>query len=128
MKFIRFQNKVAERERRQAESHSRALLHAERKGRRTIAAELARRATLFDAEFRSFKDAQDYMGDFGSRRTLIFLFSSRLLRCRASWMGAPRPSRWFLQSRGGSESFGNPSKFWRTRRKQEPMLQMREDK
>uniref|UniRef100_A0A0D3EA27 Uncharacterized protein n=1 Tax=Brassica oleracea var. oleracea TaxID=109376 RepID=A0A0D3EA27_BRAOL len=63
-KFIRFQNEVAERERRQAESHSRALIRAERKGRRAIAAELARRATLFDAEFRSFKDAQDYVGDF----------------------------------------------------------------
>ena len=63
-KFIHFQNEVAERERRQAESHSRALIRAERKGRRTIAAELARRATLFDAEFRSFKDAQDYVGDF----------------------------------------------------------------
>ncbi|WZZ88720.1 hypothetical protein YC2023_117299 [Brassica napus] len=63
-KFIRFQNEVAERERRQAESHSRALIRSERKGRREIAAELARRATLFDAEFRSFKDAQDYVGDF----------------------------------------------------------------
>ncbi|KAF2535258.1 hypothetical protein F2Q68_00021750 [Brassica cretica] len=63
-KFIRFQNEVAERERRQAESHSRALICAERKGRRAIATELARRATLFDAEFRSFKDAQDYVGDF----------------------------------------------------------------
>ncbi|KAF3519938.1 hypothetical protein DY000_02060399 [Brassica cretica] len=63
-KFIRFQNEVAERERRQAESHSRALIRAERKGRRTIATELARRATLFDAEFRSFKDAQVYVGDF----------------------------------------------------------------
>ncbi|KAF2570033.1 hypothetical protein F2Q70_00003326 [Brassica cretica] len=51
-KFIRFQNEVAEKERRQAESHSRALIRAERKGRRAIAAELARRATLFDAEFR----------------------------------------------------------------------------
>ena len=63
-KFIRFQNKIAERERRQAESHSRALIRAERKWRRTIAAEIARRATFFDAEFRSFKDAQDYVGDF----------------------------------------------------------------
>ncbi|KAF2590332.1 hypothetical protein F2Q70_00039025 [Brassica cretica] len=63
-KFFRFQNEVAERERRQAESHSRALIRAERKGRRTIASDLARRATLFDAEFRSFKDAQDYVGDF----------------------------------------------------------------
>ncbi|KAF3486375.1 hypothetical protein F2Q69_00052531 [Brassica cretica] len=63
-KFICFQNEVAERERRQAESHSRALIRADRKGRRTIAAELARRATLFDAEFRSFKYAQDYLGDF----------------------------------------------------------------
>ncbi|KAF2619548.1 hypothetical protein F2Q68_00040956 [Brassica cretica] len=62
-KFIRFQNEVAERERRQAESHSQALICAERKGRRTIAAELARRATLFDAEFRSFKDAQEYVAE-----------------------------------------------------------------
>ncbi|KAF2571270.1 hypothetical protein F2Q70_00004797 [Brassica cretica] len=59
-----FSNEVAERERRQAESHSRALIRAERKGRRTIAVELARRVMLFDAEFRSFKDAQDYVGDF----------------------------------------------------------------
>ncbi|KAL0645604.1 hypothetical protein Bca4012_043895 [Brassica carinata] len=65
---------------------------------------------------------------FGSRRTLISLFSPRSLRCRASWMGAPRPSRWFLQSRGGSESFGNPSRFRRTRRKREPMLRTREEK
>uniref|UniRef100_A0A0D3DQP2 Uncharacterized protein n=1 Tax=Brassica oleracea var. oleracea TaxID=109376 RepID=A0A0D3DQP2_BRAOL len=137
-KFIRFQNEVAERERTQAESHSRALIRAERKGRRTIAVELARRATLFDAEFRSFKNAQDYVGGFREcrglvgtlwkSRTLIYLFSPRLLRCRASWMGAPRPSRWFLQSRGGSESFGNPSRFRRTRRKREPMLQTREEK
>ncbi|KAF3612001.1 hypothetical protein DY000_02049065 [Brassica cretica] len=70
-KFIRFQNEVAESECRQAESHSRSLIRAERKGRRTIAAELARRATLFDAEFRSFKDAQDYVGDFRECRGLV---------------------------------------------------------
>uniref|UniRef100_A0A0D2ZRU6 Uncharacterized protein n=1 Tax=Brassica oleracea var. oleracea TaxID=109376 RepID=A0A0D2ZRU6_BRAOL len=60
---------------REAESHSRALICAERKGRRTIATELARRATLFDAEFRSFKDAQDYVGDFreccGSAKSMV---------------------------------------------------------
>ncbi|KAF3501903.1 hypothetical protein F2Q69_00041868 [Brassica cretica] len=74
-KFICFQNEVLERERRQAESHSRALIRAERKGRRTIASELARRSTLFDAEFRSFKDAQDYVGDFrecrGSAESMV---------------------------------------------------------
>ncbi|KAF2607340.1 hypothetical protein F2Q68_00043974 [Brassica cretica] len=70
-KFIRLENEVAERERRQAESHSRALIRAERKGRRTIAAELARRATLFDAEFRGFKDAQDYMGGFRECRCSV---------------------------------------------------------
>uniref|UniRef100_A0A0D3AVX1 Uncharacterized protein n=1 Tax=Brassica oleracea var. oleracea TaxID=109376 RepID=A0A0D3AVX1_BRAOL len=70
-KFIRFQNEVAEKERRQAESHSRALIRAERKGRRGITAELARRATLFDVEFRSFKDAQDYVGDFRECRGLV---------------------------------------------------------
>ncbi|KAF3606270.1 hypothetical protein DY000_02047877 [Brassica cretica] len=47
---------------RRGEKWSRKVL--EKKGRRAIAAELARRATLFDAEFRSFKDAQDYAGDF----------------------------------------------------------------
>ncbi|KAF3501904.1 hypothetical protein F2Q69_00041869 [Brassica cretica] len=40
-KFIHFQNEVAERERRQAESHSRALIRSEKKGRRAIAAENA---------------------------------------------------------------------------------------
>ncbi|KAF2619551.1 hypothetical protein F2Q68_00040955 [Brassica cretica] len=76
-KFIRFQNKVAEGERRQAESHSRALIRAERKGRRTIAAELARRATLFNVEFRSFKDAQDYVGDFRECRGRVDGSSNR---------------------------------------------------
>uniref|UniRef100_A0A0D3CHT1 Uncharacterized protein n=1 Tax=Brassica oleracea var. oleracea TaxID=109376 RepID=A0A0D3CHT1_BRAOL len=74
-KFICFQKEVAERERRQAESHSRALIHVGRKGRRAIAAELARRATLFDAEFWSFKDAKDYVGDFrecrGSAESMV---------------------------------------------------------
>ncbi|KAF3526186.1 hypothetical protein F2Q69_00047483 [Brassica cretica] len=81
-KFIRFQNEVAEREHRQAESHSRALIHAERKGRRTIAAVLARRAILFDAEFRSFKDAQDYVGDFrecrGSAESMVTPIKGRI--------------------------------------------------
>ena len=36
-----------------------------------IAAELARRATLFDVDFRSFKDAQDYVGDFRECRSLV---------------------------------------------------------
>ncbi|KAL0886159.1 hypothetical protein Bca101_010142 [Brassica carinata] len=63
-KFVHFQNEVAEKDHKQAESHSRALLRAEKKGRRAVAAELARRASLFDAEFRSFKDAQDFVGDF----------------------------------------------------------------
>ncbi|KAF3540409.1 hypothetical protein F2Q69_00024257 [Brassica cretica] len=70
-KFVHFQNEVAERERRQAESHSRALIRAERKGRWMIAAELARRATLFDAKFRSFKDAQAYVGDFRECRSSV---------------------------------------------------------
>ena len=77
-KFIRFQNEVAERERRQAQSHSQALIRAERKGRRTISAELARRATLFDAEFRSFKDAQDYVGDLWKSQNDDFSFLSKV--------------------------------------------------
>ncbi|KAF2536934.1 hypothetical protein F2Q68_00019587 [Brassica cretica] len=137
-KFIRFQNEFAERERRQAESHSRALIRAERKGRRTITAELAGELhclMLSSGASRMLKtmwvtsaNVAVRLVPFGSRRTLISLFSPRLLKCRASWMGAPRPSRWFLQSRGGSESFGNPSRFRRTRRRREPMLQTSEEK
>ncbi|KAF3586029.1 hypothetical protein F2Q69_00031245 [Brassica cretica] len=77
-KFIRFQNEVVERERRQAESHSRALIRVERKGRRTIVAELTRRATFFDAVFRSFKDAQEYVGDLCEcRRSVGTLWKSQ---------------------------------------------------
>uniref|UniRef100_A0A0D3DNN4 Uncharacterized protein n=1 Tax=Brassica oleracea var. oleracea TaxID=109376 RepID=A0A0D3DNN4_BRAOL len=62
-KFIRFQNEVAERERRQAESHSRALIRTERKGRRATAAELARRATLFDnADFSFLSEVAEMSG------------------------------------------------------------------
>ncbi|KAL0713399.1 hypothetical protein Bca4012_020377 [Brassica carinata] len=63
-KFVRLQNEVAEKDRKQAESHARALRCAERRGRKAVAAELARRASLFDAEFKSFKDAQDSVGAF----------------------------------------------------------------
>uniref|UniRef100_A0A0D3CJ20 Uncharacterized protein n=1 Tax=Brassica oleracea var. oleracea TaxID=109376 RepID=A0A0D3CJ20_BRAOL len=80
-KFIRFQNEVAERERKQAESHSRALIRVERKGRRKIVAELKRRATFFYAEFRSFKDAQDYVGDFRECRGSVAEMSGLMDGC-----------------------------------------------
>ena len=59
-----FRKEVEEQNQRQAEVHSRALIRAERRGRRTIVAELERRATLFATEFQSFKDAQEFVGDF----------------------------------------------------------------
>ncbi|KAF3539490.1 hypothetical protein F2Q69_00022387 [Brassica cretica] len=62
--LFRFRKDVEERSRRQAEIHSRALVRAERRGRRAIVAEMKRRAALFATEFESFKDAQDFVGDF----------------------------------------------------------------
>ncbi|KAL0742026.1 hypothetical protein Bca4012_083539 [Brassica carinata] len=62
--LFRFRKEVEEQSRRQAELHSRALVRAERKGKRTIVAAMKRRAALFASEFESFKDAQEFVGDF----------------------------------------------------------------
>ncbi|KAF2536785.1 hypothetical protein F2Q68_00020673 [Brassica cretica] len=59
-----FRKEVEEQSRRQAELHSRALVRAERRGKRAIVAEMKRRAALFATEFESFKDAQEFVGDF----------------------------------------------------------------
>uniref|UniRef100_A0A0D3CQS4 Uncharacterized protein n=1 Tax=Brassica oleracea var. oleracea TaxID=109376 RepID=A0A0D3CQS4_BRAOL len=68
-----------EQSRRQAELHSRALVRAERRGKRAIVAEMKRRAALFATEFERFKDAQKFVGDFrecrGSVATLYEDFS-----------------------------------------------------
>ncbi|KAF2617823.1 hypothetical protein F2Q68_00039770 [Brassica cretica] len=61
---FRFRKEVEEQSRRQAELHSRALVRAERRGKRAIVAEMKRRAALFASEFESFKDAQKFVGDF----------------------------------------------------------------
>ncbi|KAG2311877.1 hypothetical protein Bca52824_023434 [Brassica carinata] len=53
-----FQKEVEEQSQRQAELHSRALVRAERKGRRTIVAEMKRRALCLPP-IESFKDAQE---------------------------------------------------------------------
>ncbi|KAG2242672.1 hypothetical protein Bca52824_095485, partial [Brassica carinata] len=58
--LFRLRKEVEEQNRRQAELHSRAHIRAERRGRRTILAELERKATLFSTEFQSFKDAQEF--------------------------------------------------------------------
>lgn len=55
---------VEEQNRRQAELHSRALVRAERKGRRAVDAEMRRRAEAFATKFESFKEAQEFVCDF----------------------------------------------------------------
>ncbi|KAF2539863.1 hypothetical protein F2Q70_00003317 [Brassica cretica] len=55
---------VEEQSWRQAELHSRALVRAERRGKRAIVAKMKWRAALFATEFKSFMDAQEYVGDF----------------------------------------------------------------
>ncbi|KAL0864482.1 hypothetical protein Bca101_043600 [Brassica carinata] len=62
--LFQFRKEVEEQSRRQAEIYSRALVRAEKKGKRTIVAEMKRRAALFATEFESFKDAQEFVGDF----------------------------------------------------------------
>ncbi|KAF2549282.1 hypothetical protein F2Q70_00023112 [Brassica cretica] len=62
--LFRFWKEVEEQSRRQAELHSRALVRAERRGKRAIVAEMKRRAALFATEFESFKGAQEFAGDF----------------------------------------------------------------
>ncbi|KAF3484930.1 hypothetical protein F2Q69_00053832 [Brassica cretica] len=62
--LFRFRKEVEEQSRRQAELHSRALVRAERRGKRAIFAEIKRRVALFATEFESFKDAQEFVADF----------------------------------------------------------------
>ncbi|KAF2604966.1 hypothetical protein F2Q70_00026187 [Brassica cretica] len=62
--LFRFRKEVEEQIWRQAELHSRALVRAERRGKGAIVAEMKRRAALFATEFESFKDAQEFVGDF----------------------------------------------------------------
>ncbi|KAF2581551.1 hypothetical protein F2Q68_00002844 [Brassica cretica] len=62
--LFRFQKEVEEQSRRQAELHSRALVRAERRRKRAIVAEMKRRAALFASEFKGFKDAQKFVGNF----------------------------------------------------------------
>uniref|UniRef100_A0A0D3CHS1 Uncharacterized protein n=1 Tax=Brassica oleracea var. oleracea TaxID=109376 RepID=A0A0D3CHS1_BRAOL len=62
--LFRFQKEVEEQNWRRAELHSRALVCAERRGKRAIVSEMKRRAALFVTEFGSFKDAQEFVGDF----------------------------------------------------------------
>ncbi|KAF2574208.1 hypothetical protein F2Q70_00003146 [Brassica cretica] len=62
--LFRFRKEVEEQSWRQAELHSRALFRAERRGKRAIVAEMKRRAALFATKFESFKNAQEFGGDF----------------------------------------------------------------
>ncbi|KAF2591437.1 hypothetical protein F2Q70_00038292 [Brassica cretica] len=68
--LFRFRKEVEEQSRRHAELHSRALVRAERRGKRAIVAEMKRRAALFATVFESFKDAQEFVGDFRECRVL----------------------------------------------------------
>ncbi|CAH8353251.1 unnamed protein product [Eruca vesicaria subsp. sativa] len=73
-KFIEFHKQVAERDRAHAESRYRALVRAERRGRRKVATELARRAALFNTKFQGFKEAQDDVCDFRECRGSVASF------------------------------------------------------
>ncbi|KAF3507844.1 hypothetical protein F2Q69_00004322 [Brassica cretica] len=76
--LFRFRKEVEEQSRRQAELHSRALVRAERRGKRAIVAEMKRRAALFATEFESFKDAQEFVGDFREcRGSVATLYKSQ---------------------------------------------------
>ncbi|KAL0649551.1 hypothetical protein Bca4012_092242 [Brassica carinata] len=66
-----FRKEVKEQSRRQAELHSRALVRAERRGKRATVAEMKRRAALFATVFESFKDAQEFVGDFRECRVSV---------------------------------------------------------
>ncbi|KAF3494475.1 hypothetical protein DY000_02053996 [Brassica cretica] len=72
--LFRFRKEVEEQNRRQAELHSRALVHAERRRKRAIVAEMKRRAALFATEFESFKDAQKFVCDFRECRGSVATF------------------------------------------------------
>ncbi|KAF2600216.1 hypothetical protein F2Q68_00010186 [Brassica cretica] len=76
--LFRFRKEVEEQSRRQAELRSRALVRAERGGKRAIVAEMKRRAALFATEFESFKDAQEFVGDFREcRGSVATLYKSQ---------------------------------------------------
>uniref|UniRef100_A0A0D3DLD5 Uncharacterized protein n=1 Tax=Brassica oleracea var. oleracea TaxID=109376 RepID=A0A0D3DLD5_BRAOL len=76
--LFRFRKEVEEQNRTQAELHSRALVRAERRGKRAIVAEMKRRAALFASEFESFKDAQKFVGDFREcRGSVATLYESQ---------------------------------------------------
>uniref|UniRef100_A0A0D3BAU7 Uncharacterized protein n=1 Tax=Brassica oleracea var. oleracea TaxID=109376 RepID=A0A0D3BAU7_BRAOL len=76
--LFRFRKEVEEQSWRQAELHSRALVRAERRGKRAIVAEMKRRAALFASEFKSFKDDQKFVGDFREcRGSVATLYESQ---------------------------------------------------
>ncbi|KAF3559937.1 hypothetical protein F2Q69_00015944 [Brassica cretica] len=61
-----------------AELHSWALVRAERRGKRAIVAEMKRRAALSATKFVSFKDAQEFVGDFREcRGSVATLYKSQ---------------------------------------------------
>ncbi|KAL0847172.1 hypothetical protein Bca101_020418 [Brassica carinata] len=76
--IFRFRQEVEAQNAKQAELHARALVRAEKIGRRMVAAEVARRAESFAAEFQCFKDAQEFVGDFREcRGSVVNLYKSQ---------------------------------------------------
>ena len=76
--LFRFRQEVKAQNAKQAELHARALVRAERRGRRMVAAEVARRAESFAAEFQCFKEAQEFVGDFREcRGSVVNLYKSQ---------------------------------------------------
>ncbi|KAF3502804.1 hypothetical protein F2Q69_00042316 [Brassica cretica] len=63
---------------KEVEEQSRALVRAERRGKRAIVAEMKRRAALCATEFETFKDAQEFVGDFCEcRGSVAILYKSQ---------------------------------------------------
>ncbi|KAF3499516.1 hypothetical protein F2Q69_00042476 [Brassica cretica] len=76
--LFRFRKEVEEQSRRQAELLSRTLVRAERRGKRAIVAQMKQRAALFATEFESFKDAQEFVGNFREcRGSVATLYKSQ---------------------------------------------------
>ncbi|KAL0715936.1 hypothetical protein Bca4012_065258 [Brassica carinata] len=76
--LFRFRQEVKAQNAKQAELHARALVRAERRGRRMVAAEVVRRAESFAAEFQCFKEAQEFVGDFREfRGSVVNLYKSQ---------------------------------------------------
>ena len=121
--LFRFRKEVEEQSRRQAELHSRALVRAERRGKRAIVTEMKRRAALFATKFESFKDAQEFVGDFREcRGSVATLYKSQ--NEDFSFPAQAAEMSGLMNGCAHAESLVPPIKG-RVRQKREPVLVMK---